>query len=237
MLIPTLLCPKAWEKMSGDEATRFCSYCKKHVHNLEALSVSERWKLLSSPAASICARYKVAIRRPAAGKRESYMRHMLKYGASVAFTGSALVVLWEMHAENEQRIFYRAVAGIPSSIRTDCGWGGAEGGPGAESPDGFYVEQEVVMLGITVAIPEPATGISVRPGDPAIAPHYIDLNLDPIEINKLLQPTKPPVIDLKTVVPLKSKIIRKFPSLRGWRAESGGVWRPRPTSNVYRLPQ
>src|SRR5882672_9516006 len=96
LLVPTLLCPKAWESMSGNEATRFCTYCKKHVHNLEAMSVSDRLALLSSPAASICARYKVAIRRPVKGKKESYIRHVLKYGAGVALTSSALLVLCEL---------------------------------------------------------------------------------------------------------------------------------------------
>src|SRR4051794_3915674 len=107
LLIPTLLCPKSWESMSGDENQRFCSYCKKHVHNLAALSVSERLALLSSPASSICSRYHVALRRPTKGNEDSYYRHLAKYGAGVALTGSVLLVLWEMQGRAEPERFYR----------------------------------------------------------------------------------------------------------------------------------
>src|SRR5207244_2805169 len=96
LLIPTFFCPKAWEGMTGNEATRHCSYCNKHVHNLDALSVSERLALLSSPAAQVCARYRVAIRRPVKGREKSYYRHLLKYGAGVALSGSVFLVLWEI---------------------------------------------------------------------------------------------------------------------------------------------
>ena len=205
MLIPTLLCPKAWEGMSGNETTRFCSYCKKHVHNLEAMTVSERLALLSSPAASICARYKVAIRRPAKGKKESYMRHLLKYGAGVALTSSVLVVLWEMYAENEKRIFYRAVAGRPHEYaysHTGCGW------PIDDPPEVFYEEYEVVTLGITIPFPDPAKAIRARPGGPTQASPHIDLDLDPVEINKLLQPARPTAIEFKAGTPVKTKKVR-----------------------------
>ena len=102
LLIPTFFCPKAWEGMAGNEATRFCSYCNKHVHNLDALSVSERFALHSSPAASICSRYKVALRRAKPGKRESYERHLLKYGVGVAVAGSTMLSFWEMYARSHR---------------------------------------------------------------------------------------------------------------------------------------
>lgn len=107
LLIPTLLCPKSWESMSGNEAERFCTYCQKSVHNLEALSVDQRLALLTSPAASICSRYRVAIRRPAKGHQEAYTRHLLKYGAAVALTGSALLVLWEFQSQGDLSRIYR----------------------------------------------------------------------------------------------------------------------------------
>src|SRR3954462_8006020 len=99
LLVPTFFCPKPWEGMSGNETQRFCRYCKKHVHNLEALPVKERLALLASPAASICSRYQLAIRRPAKGHEESYRMHLLKHGAGVVLIGSVLLVLWEMHAQ------------------------------------------------------------------------------------------------------------------------------------------
>jgi hypothetical protein len=104
--------------MSGNETTRFCTYCHKHVPQLEAMSAGERMKMLSSLAARICSRYRIAIRRPAKGNEKSYLRLLLKNGAGVTLTGSVLFVLWEMHAENEKRNFYRAVAGMPNSTRT-----------------------------------------------------------------------------------------------------------------------
>ena len=181
LLIPTLLCPKSWENMAGDETRRFCTYCKKHVHNLEALSVSERLALLASPAASICSRYQVAIRRPVKGHEESYARHLLKYGAGVALTGSVLLVLWEMRAEfvrdqwhAENRRFYRAAA---ADNRTHCGM-----------PDDFYREDKVVLMGEITLLPKPITR-----HDPAAStpfPH-IDINLDPLQVDRLLEQTMP----------------------------------------------
>src|SRR3954468_16331618 len=87
MLIPALFCPKPWEGMNGDETQRYCSYCKKHVHNLQGMPLSERLALLTSPAGSLCGRYQIAIRRAAKGKEDLYRQHLLKYGACVALTG------------------------------------------------------------------------------------------------------------------------------------------------------
>ena len=195
MLIPTLLCPKAWEGMSGDETTRFCSYCQKHVHNLEAMSVSERLKLLSSPAASLCARYKIAIRRPAPGKKESYMRHLLKYGASVALAGSVLVVLWEMYEESNKAAYYRAVA---NSKQTHC-----EFTPIADNdiPEDLYEETSLTTLGFVDFIPEPRTATADKID--GASPH-VDIQLDPVDVDRLINqiesagPNPKPIISLKS---------------------------------------
>jgi len=217
LLIPTLLCPKAWESMSGDETSRFCTYCQKQVHNLEALSVNERLALLSSPAASICARYKIAIRRPARGKRKSYLRHLMKYGTGVALTGAVMLVLWEMYAEHEKRIFYRAVAGkTPVRTFTHDGWGATEESLDSDSPGSFYVEQEVTALGMMIAVPKPTVELHAEPGSPAFVPSHIDLHLDPIEINRLLQTAKPTPFEIQPFVPAKKKKTGKRAGLHGW---------------------
>lgn len=186
--IPTFFCPKPWENMSGDETSRFCTYCQKHVHNLEALSVSERWALLSSPAASICSRYRIAIRRPARGKEESYLRHLLKYGAGVAVTGSVLLVLWEMPGQtdkSDQRRHYRAGAPVA--------------GANCEMPDYLYEEHTSVTLGMIALPPQPPVEIETETAE--IRPvQQIDIKLDPVEIDKLLNQIKPPVPDQ---IPLK----------------------------------
>lgn len=189
LLIPTLLCPKAWESMPGDVAVRFCSYCKKHVHNLETMSVSERLALLSSPAASVCARYKVAIRRPAKGKEESYMRHLLKYGAGVALAGSVLVVLWEMHAQGEKQTYYRAAAGL--------------NGNGCEMPSDYYKEHVGITLGWVIPSPAETEESDVYPtGSDESQP--IDLKLDPTEVDKLLKQMKPPAPEPMPTVTLQT---------------------------------
>ena len=190
MLIPTLLCPKAWEGMSGNETTRFCSYCQKHVHNLEAMSVSERLALLSSPAASICARYKVALRRPAPGKKESYLRHLLKYGAGVALTGSVLLVLWEMHDERAKRTFYRTAANLP--------------GAGCLIPAELYEERHYRVMGDIAVAPRPRPTVAKSGKDEPMPPH-VDLDLDPGEINQLMESAMIQGLKQAPVVPLKIK--------------------------------
>lgn len=166
LLIPTLLCPKAWEGMSGNEATRFCTYCQKHVHNLEALSATERLALLSSPAGSICSRYQVAIRRPAKGKEADYYLHLAKHGAGVALVGSVLLVLWEMHGQEEQRRYYRAVGNHQGAVR----------------PSDFFREYRTRLLG-DVDIHRPP---QANPASTSTTPAHIDL--DP----KLIDPLLPP---------------------------------------------
>ncbi len=190
MLIPTLLCPKSWEGMSGNETSRFCSYCKKNVHNLEAMTVSERLKLLSSPAASFCARYKIAIRRPVKGKEESYRRRILKCGAGVAaLTGSVLLVFWEMHDERAKRTFYRAAAGLP--------------GVGCLIPADLYEECQFMIMGELAIAPHTLPKLPNPANDETLPPH-VDLNLDPVDINRLIEAAQtrrlpqPPVVSLKT---------------------------------------
>ena len=122
--------------MAGDEKTRLCSYCNKHVQNLDALSVSERHALFSSPAAKLCARYRIAIRRPAKGREKSYYRHLLKYGVGVALGGSVLLVLWEMEGKAEKEKYYKA------SLNS-CG---------RPMPREYYMERESHMKGDVMSV-------------------------------------------------------------------------------------
>ena len=173
LLLPTFFCPKSWEDMIGNETSRFCSYCKKHVHNLAALSAQERLALLTSPAGSICARYRVAIRRPATGKEESYVRHMLKYGAGVALSGSVLLVLWEMHEQSSRCPYYRASSGPNGAWTTGCAW-----------PEELYEEREVVTLGIMEPLREPKNPGSASDSDQVA---HVDLKLDPVAVDRLFE--------------------------------------------------
>ena len=187
LLLPTFFCPKPWEGMSGDQTTRFCSYCRKHVHNLEAMSAGERLALLSSPAGSICARYRIAIRRPAKGKEESYARHLLKYGAGVAVAGSVLLTFWEMHERDGRGKFYRLDDGH---------------GNGHEMPGDLYEERSGVTLGMMVATeiePPPSDTLAPEASDP---PPPIDVKLDPLPLHQLENPLRPEKLAPKVAIPL-----------------------------------
>lgn len=181
MLIPTLLCPKSWQDMSGDETQRFCTHCRKHVHNLDALSVTERLALLQSPAAAVCGRYRVAIRQPVAGREAAYFAHLAKYGAGVAIAGTVLLVLWEMQRPETREQFYRA-AGLAHP-------------PGREMPPDYYVESETMVLGMIMVEPEwiPRPD-STDPASAVPSPPHVDLQIDSAEVLKLTPPLPlPPV--------------------------------------------
>jgi hypothetical protein len=49
-------CPESWQAMSGDERTRFCSRCQKHVHDLAALEAREIEALIEATQGRFCAR-------------------------------------------------------------------------------------------------------------------------------------------------------------------------------------
>lgn len=172
LLIPTVLCPKPWETMSGNETRRFCSYCKKQVHNLSALTVSERLALLSSPAAPICSRYKIAVRRPVKGKEESYFSHLAKYGAGVAVAGAVLLVLWEMHSRTEQEKFYRTA---PLRGKSHC-----------PMPNDVFEQHEIFVMGLP-ALSEPEGADAIEPPESESPPQHIDLKVDPAEIDRLIE--------------------------------------------------
>src|SRR5262245_32535988 len=50
-------CPADWEKMSGDEARRFCEHWGKRVRNLTALPADEAERLVCQRAGDLCVRF------------------------------------------------------------------------------------------------------------------------------------------------------------------------------------
>ncbi len=184
LLIPTLLCPKSWEGMAGNDTERFCAHCQKQVHNLEALSASERLALLSSPAAKLCSRYKAAIRRPRKAHRESYALHLAKYGAGVAAMGSVLVVLWEIHEQGTRPgPHYRAV-----SPGWSCGLSPVE-----EMPEEYYEQVETVLLG-DVALPAAPTPVPPKMREAKPASTHVDVQIDHEQITRLFTQLKAPAL-------------------------------------------
>ena len=50
-------CPASWERMAGDERVRFCEGCRKHVHNLSAMTRTEAERLVCDGAGNLCVRF------------------------------------------------------------------------------------------------------------------------------------------------------------------------------------
>src|SRR5262245_56116346 len=50
-------CPARWKDMSGDERSRFCLQCNKHVYNLSAMSANAAAELVRAKEGELCARF------------------------------------------------------------------------------------------------------------------------------------------------------------------------------------
>ena len=49
-------CSARWEDMTGDERSRFCQHCKKHVYNFTEMSAEEVTALIEEKEGRVCAR-------------------------------------------------------------------------------------------------------------------------------------------------------------------------------------
>jgi len=50
-------CHADWGRMTGDERTRFCASCQKHVYNLSAMTAREGADLIRQKEGKLCVRY------------------------------------------------------------------------------------------------------------------------------------------------------------------------------------
>src|ERR1700733_12947719 len=50
-------CSAQWEEMTGDEQSRFCSHCDKHVFNLSALTAEAALQLIREKEGTLCGRF------------------------------------------------------------------------------------------------------------------------------------------------------------------------------------
>lgn len=50
-------CNARWEDMSGDDRSRFCQHCQKHVFNLAAMSRAEAEQLVREKNGKLCGRF------------------------------------------------------------------------------------------------------------------------------------------------------------------------------------
>ena len=49
-------CTVPWDEMSGDDRTRFCGRCRRHVFDLSAMTTAEASDLLGAPGGRPCVR-------------------------------------------------------------------------------------------------------------------------------------------------------------------------------------
>jgi len=50
-------CPMDWNVMTGDERSRFCAHCQRHVHDLSTMRRDEVADLLCREAGELCVRF------------------------------------------------------------------------------------------------------------------------------------------------------------------------------------
>jgi hypothetical protein len=53
-------CHESWDRMAGDERTRFCAHCQRHVHNLSGMREAEVADLICRSAGELCVRFQPA---------------------------------------------------------------------------------------------------------------------------------------------------------------------------------
>lgn len=92
-------CPANWEEMEGDDRRRYCGHCRKHVHNLSAMTRAEAEATVKGPE-EVCVRMerrrdgtivvKDCPRATEAGKRMSRIAAAgLAAGGALALPGCA----------------------------------------------------------------------------------------------------------------------------------------------------
>jgi hypothetical protein len=54
-------CSADWNAMAGDDRTRFCAHCERHVHDLSAMRSDEVADLFCRSAGSLCVRFERAM--------------------------------------------------------------------------------------------------------------------------------------------------------------------------------
>lgn len=198
--LPSFFCPKQWENMSGDETERFCSKCRKTVHNIASLSLDQRIALMKAPKGSICGRYRIAVRRAIRGYEKPYMQHLLKYGAGVAASSAVFITLWQLY-DDHSREMNRSLFRVGTEYLTT----------GCEMPEVYYHEDELTELGVIAAVNNSSTAIGEIKAT-ASPSNHVDIALAPVELDKLLKPTEspritfPPVLPPAGLIPKRSKI-------------------------------
>ena len=189
--LPAFFCPKLWEDMTGGETERFCSKCQKTVHNIESFTLDQRLALLSAPKGSICGRYRMGVRRARPGYEQSYMQHLLKYGAGVAASSVAFITLWQLYDESHRELIQPTFRVVAPSAATGCGMS-----------EEIYDEQTIFTLGMIALSPRPPNVVQAL-DESRIPVDHVDIRLEPVEWEKLIQSADRPRLNFPQLTPSK----------------------------------
>lgn len=173
-------CPARWEDMTGDERSRFCQHCQKHVFNFSAMTRVEAEQLIVEKEGNLCARmYRrkdgtVLTADCPVGQKMTWGQRRKKALAAVAgvvlFVGAVLAArLNNEDAGRESKV----VAKIRENWRDFTIWLGVATPP-PQMPPPVLVPQ--MVMGAICVNPQPpktsvsTTGVSAtQPGQPKVA--------------------------------------------------------------------
>ena len=148
-------CPKRWEELSGDDATRFCSACSLHVHNSRALTRAEAFELVRKATGRVCMRIEQDTDGRAVFKDSAFKDSAAARRAGwVAAAGASLLAACG-GGETEDG---EAAPHPPGSSETPVE-GGGQGETAPELPPATLGEVCVPEILGDVALPEPELGI------------------------------------------------------------------------------
>jgi hypothetical protein len=132
-------CPRDWDEMAGDERTRFCAGCGRHVHNLSAMTRDEAERVVCESAGRLCVRYERlasgAVRTldyaqpPAAARGWRFWSVLGVFGALAA---GAAGMLWDRSQPRSGGVVLGAMA--PISAPAAPSGGAVMGEPVPDSP-------------------------------------------------------------------------------------------------------
>jgi hypothetical protein len=125
-------CQAAWDAMAGDEESRFCGHCGKHVHNLSAMPREQAERLICEAAGPLCVRYGVdaagrvmTLDYQPASKRRRTRWWPLWLGSAAATIGAALCA-WGLTRRPPPA---PTVMGMMPPVNSTGGTGGAAAAP------------------------------------------------------------------------------------------------------------
>lgn len=112
-------CKVPWDSMTGDDRTRFCGQCEKHVYNLSGMTRDEAEALLVARNGELCVRYyqrpdgTILLADCAVAGRARRRRRWIVAGAAALLAGGAGAALLAGSAGSDDRRGYAVGQGLP----------------------------------------------------------------------------------------------------------------------------